>query len=186
MAETAQQGAGAAWAAPAGKVNPWELAHTRGYWVGDVPAPRFERLQAAVASLAGDVRVDLRFALDDGGGCQVVGIAGVAAELVCGRCLETVPCELSAEIDALAVVGEAAAEDASAEPRDVCVLTARDTPIEALVEDDLLLSLPTRVCVEPEHCPNAPALSFSAQTVASRRPFAALAAMDVANHTGQP
>lgn len=185
MAETARRGAGAAWAASAGKVNPWELAHTGSCWVGDVPAQRFGRLQAAVAALAGDVRVDLRFALDDGGGCQVLGTAGVAAALVCGRCLETVPCKLSAEIDALAVVGEAAAEGASAEPRDVCVLAARETPIEALVEDDLLLSLPTRVCAEPEHCPLAPALSFPVQA-ASRNPFAALVAMDVANHTGQP
>ena len=185
MAETARRGAGVAWAASAGKVNPWELARTGGRWAGAVPAERFTRLQAAVSSLAGDVRVELRFALDAGGGCQVAGAAEVAAELVCERCLNTVPRKLAAEIDTLAVVGEAAAEAVAAEARDVCVLAARETPIEALVEDDFLLSLPTRVCAEPEHCPLAPALSFPVQA-ASRNPFAALAAMDVANHTGQP
>lgn len=185
MAGTAQANAAGAPAA-ASKVNPWELAHAGGCWMGDVPAQRFGRLQAAVSSLAGDVRVDLRFTLDDGGGCQVVGSVGVAAELTCERCLDTVPYQLSAEINALAVVGEDAAECAAALGRDVCVLAGRATCIEALVEDDLLLSLPTQVCAEPEHCPHAPGLSFPAQTAAVRRPFAALATLHVTNDTGQP
>lgn len=154
--------------------------------MGDVPAQRFGRLQAAVSSLAGDARVDLRFTLDDGGGCQVVGSVEVAAELTCERCLDTVPYQLSAEINVLAVVGEDAAECAAALGRDVCVLAGRATCIEALVEDDLLLSLPTQVCAEPEHCPHAPGLSFPAQTAAVRRPFAALATLHVTNDTGQP
>ena len=185
MAGTAQANAVGAPVA-ASKVNPWELAHSGGSWAGTVPAERLPRLAAEVSSLVGAARVDLRFALDDGGGCRIAGAVTLEARLVCERCLDAVPYELAAQVDALAVVGEEAAEREAALGRDVCVLAARETSIEALVEDDLLLSLPTRICAEPEHCPHAPALSFPAQRAASRRPFAALATLHVTNDTGQP
>ena len=142
-------------------MNPWKLAHAGSRWVGEVPAERFRRLAEAVCSLGDAAQVDLRFALHAGGGCEVAGTARMAARLLCERCHNDKPCELFAQIDSLAVVGEEAAEGAVAQEREICVLAGKETSIEALVEDDFLLSLPTRVCPEPERCPDAPALSFA-------------------------
>ncbi len=165
MAEAAQPNVAGA-VAP-GKVNPWKLAHAGGRWVGEVPAERFRRLATVVCELGETAQVDLRFTLHAGGGCEVAGTARVMARLLCERCLNDKPCELFAEIDSLAVVGEEAAEGAAAQGREICVLAGKETSLEALVEDDFLLSLPTRVCPEPEHCPDAPALSFGPQGLSS-------------------
>ena len=175
MADAGHPGAAGA-VNPGVAVNPWELARTGGRWVGEVPAGRFTRLAQAVHALDGAARLNLGFALAAGGACRVAGTARLAARLVCGRCLDAVACELSARIDALVVVGEAAAA-AAARDCDVCVLAGEETHIETLVEDDFLLGLPTHVCAATVPCPRAPALSLPPAAAAAAKPFGALAAL---------
>lgn len=159
-------------------VDPWELARTGGCWLGDVPPTRLPRVAGAVERLAGPVRLALRFSLDADGRCRIAGTAEAPADVACERCLRAVRRKLVARIDVLAVCSEAAAEQVMPE-RDACVLAGSETPIEALVEDDLLLSLPNRVCEGRETCPHTPAMAYppDAACAAESHPFAALAAL---------
>ena len=162
---------------PPTRLNPWEFARNRGQWLGSVPAARLPRLAGAVERLLGPAQVALQFTLDARGRCRIAGTARATARLACERCLSAMPREIVANIDMLAVRSDAAARQLTPE-YDVCLLAQAETPIEALVEDDMLLSLPTRVCGEPEACPRAPARAWPPVAApASKHPFSALAGL---------
>lgn len=178
MRTDTQPSADAASASPPAMVDPWELARVGGCWLGNVPPQRLPRVAGAVERLAGPAKLALRFALDAEGRCRIAGTARAPADVACERCLRTVRLEIVAHINVLAVCSEAAAEQVMPE-HDAYVLTGSETPVEALVEDDLLLSLPNRVCDGRETCPHTPAMAFppAAATVAASHPFAALAGL---------
>jgi uncharacterized protein len=103
--------------------------------------------------------------------------AGAQIDLECQRCLQPVRVALNAQRSFLFVAGEdtAAALDADSEDDVLALTRALDVP--ALVEDELLLSLP--LVPKHEHCPSAPALASSDDTLAepAPHPFAGLAAL---------
>ena len=98
-------------------------------------------------------------------------------DLECQRCLQPVRTALQAQRSFLFVAGEEAAAELDADSEDDVLALTRALDAPALIEDELLLSLP----LVPKHelCPSAPTLASSDDTPAEAppHPFAGLAAL---------
>ena len=81
------------------------------------------------------------------------GQASVTAEVACHRCSESVATTIRADIDARIVRTEQIARDL-AHDADVIVVTDNPVSVTELIEDDLIMSIPWRVCEQQEECPN--------------------------------
>jgi uncharacterized protein len=103
--------------------------------------------------------------------------AEAQVELECQRCLQSVRVALDAQRSFLFVAGEDAAAALDADSEDDVLALTRALDVPALVEDELLLSLP----LVPKHdvCPSAPSMASSDDTPveAPPHPFAGLAAL---------
>ena len=141
-------------------VSPHELARKGGQFSGEIPLAAFPRLRSLVLG-DGSVAVELGFMRDDEGLSRVRGRAVLAPMLQCQRCLEPVARRLDVAIDLCVVRSEEQAAE-MAEQFDTFVLTEDDVSIVDLVEDDLLLALPSQVCNAYDACPNQPELVFPA------------------------
>ena len=158
-------------------VDPRELARAGRAWQSVVPIANFKRLAKLVGNDAASVEVDLRFELDDQGRCRVDGAVRLNATLRCQRCLRFVERRVDTDIDLLVLRSESDAR-ALTPAYDTYVLAEPETSIEALVEDDMLLSLPHQVCDRPDDCPHTPRLEYPSDKAADQpaaRPFAVLA-----------
>lgn len=132
-----------------------------------------------VAELApglGSVAVTLEFRVDGAGRPWVSGHAEQLVEATCQRCLERFERRLSVDFD-LCIVREEPDAREVAEAADVLVVEGETVSIAEIVEDELLLGLPERLC-ERDPCPYAPTLVFPApgveQTETAESPFSVL------------
>jgi uncharacterized protein len=141
-------------------VSPYELARTRGQFSGEIAVAAFPRLRSLVLG-DGSVSVDLEFTRDDDGRCRVEGPVAVTVRLECQRCLEGVPRSLQVAVSLCVVRSDEQAADIG-EDIEPFVLPDDEVSIVDLIEDDLLLALPSQVCVAYEECPNRPELSYPA------------------------
>ncbi len=141
-------------------VSPYELARKGGQFSGEIPLAAFPRLKSLVLG-DGSVAIELGFTRDDEGRSRVRGRAVFAPTLQCQRCLEPVVRDLDVAIDLCVVRSEEQAAEL-AEQFDTFVLSDDDVSIVDLVEDDLLLGLPSQVCKAYDACPNRPELHFPA------------------------
>ena len=144
---------------PASTVSPLQMAKKNARWRGEMALSSFARLGEMLAA-SNSVAVDLHFSLTDGGICRVVGSARVNARFECQSCLELVPGEVVATIDFRVVSSEQQARETahSAEP---FLMEGDVISVAELVEDDLLLSLPTRGCDPSGPCPNRPGYRYA-------------------------
>jgi uncharacterized protein len=140
-----------------------------------LPVVALPRL-AEVAPGRGPVTVVLAFRVDGAGRPRVSGRAEQLVETVCQRCLGEFEWRLAVEFD-LCIVREGADVGEIAEGVDVLVVEGETVSVADVVEDELLLGLPERLCAE-EPCPYAPALSYPAAVVerieAADSPFSVL------------
>lgn len=141
---------------------------------------RLSRFSALVEPLGGTVGIELSFYVDDENRFRVRGTVATRVGIECGRCLLSRPRDLNVALD-LVLVGsdaEAAAVTGAGEP---FVLEGEEIAVVDLIEDDLILALPTEACDEPASCPNRPPLDYpvAGETDAEepRSPFAALASL---------
>jgi len=123
-----------------------------------LPCAALPRL-AELAPGRGEVAVELEFRLDGSGRSWVRGHAGQLVEAGCQRCLERFERPLQADFDLCIVHDDDVRE--IAEGTDVLVAEGETLSIAEIVEDELLLGLPERLCQE-EPCRFAPALSYPA------------------------
>lgn len=164
---------------------------------GELPGC-FERLRASVLDLDDGCRFRLAFSRDADGRVRIRGQVAARGHLECQRCLEPVAIALGGEVrlevvwpgedparvaegfEALELDAEASAEGEPAAPAPAEARVGGETlTIEKLVEDELLLSLPTVGLHDDEHCHRAPPTDAAApeQTRRETNPFAALAAL---------
>ena len=103
---------------------------------------------------------DLTFSLDDQGRVMVKGRV-VASELGCHRCGEMVPKRVDAMLTALVAFSEEQADawDSVTPETDVVVVASPNLNVVELVEDELLLALPNRVCTDDE-CAHKPSMYY--------------------------
>lgn len=119
--------------------------------------PRFTQ----VCGASDMVSTELTFGLDDLGRTVVEGHVVTQVRLGCHRCEETVSRQVDATFTALIAFSEAQADnwDSVAPGTDVVVVSSPNVNVVELVEDELLLALPDRVCIDDD-CPHMPSMDY--------------------------
>lgn len=134
------------------------------------------RWSQAVAR-GGPVATRLRFSLDADGHAWVHGDFVAQAELRCSRCAQVLESEYAGEVAVCLVADEGQAAELGAD-RDVVLAPASAVAVADIVEDELLLELPERLC-ETDPCRRRPSLQFAdpvaaPSAAAEEHPFAVL------------
>jgi len=161
------------------QVVPMELAKRGAVMRARLPLESLPRLSQQVRG-GGAVEVELSFARDDEGRCRVRGTVDGELSLECQRCLEPVVRRVRTDIDLCVVASEEDAQGLDAQ-LDAFVLNGEEATLAMLVEDDVLLSLPVRVCELGDECPLRPSLDYPAPEAPVEpraSPFAALKVRD--------
>ena len=135
----------------------------------------FPRL-AAAAQVIEAVQFDCRFGRADDGTPLLEGEARASLQLECQRCEEAVQRQLEMRFE-LCLVDEARAARVAPE-REIRIVEDGSVNLPEIVEDELLLHLPLKVC-QASDCPNMPPLTFGpaveAEAERQENPFAVLA-----------
>ena len=134
------------------KLSPHELARQSREWHGSVPLSDFDRLSVELRSDDRVVDVKLAFSRNENGHVRMKGFAAVEAVIACHRCSESVPTTIRADVDAL-VVRSIILAKALAQESDVIIAAESSIAIAELIEDDLIMSVPWRVCENADDCP---------------------------------
>jgi uncharacterized protein len=108
-----------------------------------------------------DIKVDLKFRLDDDALAWVEGQAEGSLSLLCHRCAERVEFPLCARFDLCIVAQESVAQQ-YAHSRDLLMVEGSSVTIAEIIEDELLLALPEWLC-SSEPCERMPALAYPAE-----------------------
>ena len=122
--------------------------------------------------------VYLAFSYDENNQITMKGHASVTAGVACHRCAESVETEIRADID-VRIVGSEELATQLAQVSDVIVVTDNPAPVSELIEDDLIMSIPWRVCNSEKDCPNLNDAGSSERenaprTESTQKPFANL------------
>lgn len=125
--------------------------------------PRF----AALVTPLEDLQVRLAFTEREDGQVSLVGQLQTRVALECHRCLEAVTIPLTAEFDVLIVRADEEATVLGAD-HDVMQVPTDEIGIGDLVEDELILALPTTVCAQAD-CSKAPQLTYPAAGATDQR-----------------
>ena len=135
-----------------------KLAREGGRWRGTIEVAAFERLGNVLFDVADSSKTEapnvsaaLDFSLDEEGRPWVRGVCKVVAPIRCSRCAETVEVEVESHLDFRVVATDAEVERLMP-VFDAVVSEDARLPVAALVEDDILLSLPERCCAEEATC----------------------------------
>lgn len=136
-----------------------ELARQGARVVREFPAEALGRL-AEVAPGRGTLHLDMRFSMDGDGRPWVTGTAAVTVAATCQRCLGQFDRPMTAAFELCIVRNPATASELAAEV-DVLMLDHDVLTPSQVVEDELLLDLPERLC-DTDPCPHAPSLEFPA------------------------
>lgn len=138
-------------------VNVLRSAQKRLDYVGVYFAEQVTRVAEAVVSLDSHVDVSLSFALDDQGLAVITGNVGVEVTLLCQRCGGTFHHHIHTSYCLSPVVNKKQGSDewittlpAAYEPIDVNELGEVD--LLAMIEDEIILSLPIIPMHESKHC----------------------------------
>ena len=125
--------------------------------------PRF----AALVTPLEDLQVRLAFTKREDGRVNLLGRLQTHVALECHRCLEAVPIPLTVEFDVLIVRADEEATVLAAD-HDVMQVPTDEIGIGDLVEDELILALPTKVCTQAD-CSKAPELTYPAAGATDQR-----------------
>jgi uncharacterized metal-binding protein YceD (DUF177 family) len=142
-----------------------ELARQQARIQRSIDLQNFSRIQALMDAESGRhprVAVDVTFHLDSAGFPWVTGMARLELDLLCLRCAEVVDYPLEAEWK-LCIVNEdeldAATMSTLAESRDLLAVGSATLALADVVEDELLLAMPERLC-SSDPCERMPALDY--------------------------
>lgn len=162
------------------RADPWQLCTQGRSFTGRIPLGQFRRLMPLLASTKGEAAFTLDFTRDEQGRSVVRGRVEAELELVCQRCLGSMLLPVAAEVRLALVTGP----DAAAQlPEELDPLWVEDGQVQLpdIVEDELLLAVPSTPRHPPQECPAAAKFAQAAEqpeTPAAREnPFAALAAL---------
>lgn len=138
-----------------GRVAPLELARRHARIEATVPVARFRRLAEALYAADSDVSVDLAFELVDRDIAIVRGSLQAELRVLCQRCLQPMWQRLdlkpALQFRTKGVREPVADEEGALEP--VEMDTDETVDLAELVEDELILGLPTVARHAPESCP---------------------------------
>ena len=147
--------------------------------------PRVAALMAPAGSEpVSALAVTLQFSFDSRGYCRVQGTVSGELPLRCHGCAEDLAYPFSLPFGCFIAEGEALAaavvgSSDSELPDDVLVATGPGVSVAEIIEDEILLALPERLCRQTP-CPRAPMLEYPAAGQA------VLEAAETASPTGNP
>lgn len=150
-----------------------------------LPLARLPRLASCLADVEGDadgdVQVALQFVLDEEGRRQLSGTLDATVRLVCQRCLQKMEQDLHSDLRLLVIDNDEALQELP-EHEDAVLMEDEQLDLPALIEDELLLSLPLVPLHEDAGC-NAALNALREEVVPPERnsPFAVLAALKGSN-----
>ena len=149
---------------------------------GAVDLERLPRFAGTLASDKADVVASLRFAKAENGQRTITGHLQVTTELVCQRCLESLPVNWEDDIALVLLEDECLAE--RLEPEwDPWVWNEQKLTLASLIEEQLLLSLPVVVYHDDPKCADklgyVPATQHAGEQEETEKenPFAVLKAL---------
>jgi uncharacterized protein len=114
------------------------------------------------------IETEMTFSIGDDGRVWVAGVVAGVLNATCQRCLEKLDRPLRATFD-LCIVSDPALASRIASEADVLVAEGDAVTIAQIVEDELILGLPERLCVE-DPCPVAPAFEYPAAEAEDTEP----------------
>jgi len=123
-------------------IDPMKLADRGSSLSGALPLAPMERLNAIHAQPEGDVQFELDFSTDAMGGRFIRGSAKTKLRLVCQRCLEDYDEEVEIDVNLAPVLMEGEGKMASSDVEEL-VTGGKPVELSSLIEDEILLSLPT-------------------------------------------
>ena len=160
------------------EIDPRRLAAEGVHLEGQIPIGVLSRLSRMLGDTAGQIGVALSFDHAAGGGACIHGDIYARLALVCQRCLGQLAFDARIEIRLLPI-GEGQAPPEVAAGYEILEMTADTLELERLVEDELLLAIPTvprhphGECTSPANCQLEPSTTESIQN-----PFAVLRTAD--------
>ena len=125
-----------------------------------VQPERLRRLDG-IAPGRGPLHVDMTFDLDGHARPWVSGTVEVTVAATCQRCLEQFDHQMRERFELCITRDPEQASELAAEA-DVLVVEADAVSVADVVEDELILGLPERLCTETP-CPHAPAMEYPAK-----------------------
>lgn len=160
------------------QIEPYRLAKAQAVLRGDLALATMSRLADLLASDEGDVAVDLHFGIDPDGIAFIAGHVSGRLMLQCQRCLQAMPFDVDVELMLGAVASEAQVERLP-ERYEPLVVTSPTVSLSAIVEDEIILSLPIVTVHDDPACQpaNAPEdeMAEAAMKAKAPNPFAVLA-----------
>jgi uncharacterized protein len=133
------------------EVDPYRMAELGRQYSGQIEIGSMKRLLPLLESAKGQVDVELHFDIDETGTKYLQGYLRADLELMCQRCLESMEFPLNTEFRLALIKSDSEAERLSGTYEPLVVET---TPlyIQDVLEDEILLSLPTIPMHEPGAC----------------------------------
>ena len=133
------------------RVEPYKLAARAERLEGLVALAGFERLAEQVGAQSGECQVWLDFAIDSQGRREIRGRLEAELQLPCRRCLEPMAQRVESEFLLGMVTSDTLAAELPSSHEPVLV-EDEQLNLLAVVEDELLLSLPQSVYHDEAHC----------------------------------
>lgn len=122
-------------------IDPIQLAEKSAQLAGALPLKGMSRLLQACVDDVGEIRIDLQFGRDEGGGVlELYGSIGAKLHVACQRCLE--PMDLTLKTDTRLLLLRAGERVDALAPEAEALTVDGPVSLHALVEDELLLVMP--------------------------------------------
>jgi len=135
-----------------GRVEPYKLVARAEHLEGLVGLADMTRLSEALGAQSGDAQVWLDFAIDPQGRREIIGHLKAELQLPCRRCLEPMEQEVESDFRLAMVTSDALAAELPSTHEPVLVENEQ-LNLLAVIEDELILSLPQVVYHDEAECP---------------------------------
>lgn len=121
-------------------------------YIGVYDIEQISRVAESVVSVDSDVQVSLSFDIDNQRLAVIAGSADVAVTLMCQRCSQPFAHQVHATFCFSPVVTDEQAEALPEAYEAVYVNEFGEVDLLAMIEDEIILSLPIAPVHDPEHC----------------------------------
>ena len=134
------------------EIDPFRLAEARRLLEGEIPLTQMKRLMPLLASDSGSIHVSLEFGIDSMDVVNLVGEVQADLALICQRCLEPMDWPMQLNL-ALAFLRPNEDEAGIPGPYEPYVVDALPVRLTDMIEDEIILALPSIPRHELAQCP---------------------------------
>jgi uncharacterized protein len=163
------------------RIDAVKLFARKGSITAALPLVRLQRLTDCLSDHKGQIEVDLHFGTDEEGRRLLSGTLHARVKVSCQRCLRDMDLDLDCPLHLLVFDTEQEVE-AVPETQDAVALTEAGLDVLALIEDELLLSLPMVPMHADINCNqalNALRQGSTVEGTSAAKPFAVLAGLEL-------